>query len=106
MATFVALAAVFLLMLALGLLFACSSSLRSIVRELMPAHEQDLLLPAGNWYMPQNVLGNFRLTGLFHSQPDSLVASQAYRATLSQARLLAATILLGWSAGLVYVLAA
>ena len=106
METFVAVAAFLLLMLALGLLFACSSSLRSIVRELMPAHEHTLLLPASNWYMPQNILGNLRLSGLFRVQPDSLVASKAYRAALSQARLLTATILFGWGAGSVYVLAA
>jgi len=93
-------------MLALALLFAASSSLRSIVRQLLPAHEPNLLLSASNWYMPQNALGNLRPLALFRGQPQKLMASSAFRTTLSQVRVLAAIILVGWAALLLYWLAA
>jgi hypothetical protein len=94
------------LMLAAGLLLAASASLRSIVRRDLPVHESKLLLPASDWYMPQNLLGNFRPVALFRAQPQALMASGAFRTTLSQARALAAIIVIGLVALLLYGLAA
>jgi hypothetical protein len=94
------------LLFAVGLLFAASASLRSIVRHDLPAHESKLLFPAGDWYMPQNLLGNFRPVALFRGQPQVLMGSSAFRATLSQARVLAAIIVIGLVALLLYGLAA
>jgi len=94
------------LMLASALLFAASGSLRSCVRELLPAHESKIFLPAGDWYMPQNAFGNLRPIAIFRKQPSALMSAPSFRATLAQVRFLAAFSLFGLVAILVYWLAA
>jgi hypothetical protein len=73
-------------LLATGLLFATSSSIRSLVRRIYPEYESTILLPADDWYMPQNIFGNFRPVAVFMTQPSALTASPAFRSSLALAR--------------------
>ena len=92
MAALLAVVLFFAAALALAWLFVASATLRSIIRESLPEHEATLLLPASNWYLPQNFLGHLKPMAIYRRQPPTLQGTKHFPEILRQVRILAAMV--------------